>query len=322
MYTRKSKRIENKITATSTPNPVCEQSLQYLEKNFSPILKRKEKRNSNTDFDSSDDNSDEWSVSEATSSSTPIFTKNKCIKPDVTNNYINVFSHLAMSQSRKFLLIGGTIAMIVGILGIRTFPNDMIINSTTLIEVQTKFPSQSKDTWDAISSGINEVKLFNKPSVFILLYNKEASETVDLFLQTVSRYASGILNDDYNTQPIVLTSNHLNTIKARSDYGYIINKYKPELEEKSVMVVKNLDKIPGEIAQAFHSMCDEISPLVPKAMFIFTIQIKNFTSEKSDFELIEDILRRSWQDLDDDIFYPLVTRISSMVLRIEPENML
>ncbi|KAK4881959.1 hypothetical protein RN001_005278 [Aquatica leii] len=308
MYTRKSKRIENKITATSTPNPVCEQSLQYLEKNFSPILKRKEKRNSNTDFDSSDDNSDEWSVSEATSSSTPIFTKNKCIKPDVTNNYIHVFSHLAMSQSRKFLLICGAIAIIDGVLGIRTFPNDMIINSTTLIEVQTKFPSQSKDTWDAISSGINEVKLFNKPSIY--------------FLQTVSRYASGILNDDYNTQPIVLTSNHLNTIKARSDYGYIINKYKPELEEKSVMVVKNLDKIPGEIAQAFHSMCDEISPLVPKAMFIFTIQIKNFTSEKSDFELIEDILRRSWQDLDDDIFYPLVTRISSMVLRIEPENML
>ncbi|KAF5294609.1 hypothetical protein FQR65_LT10715 [Abscondita terminalis] len=315
MPVRKSKRIEEKMMATSTPNPGLEWSSKYTEKNLSPILTHQNKPILCDECDSSEcDCSDEWSQSEITSS-----VKSSKIKNHCTNEKLNipVNSGLAYGSISALVVIGLTIVAII-----YSHSTDVHINAITLKDFRDNFPGQSEDVWDAISSGIHEVKVLKKPSVFLLLYNYEASTTIDLFIHAVSRYASSILNEDSNNEAIILSSSNLNTVKAKSDYGYIISKYKPELEKRSIMIVKNLDKIPGAVAQAFHSICDEFTPLVGKSLIIFTMQVKSTTTNKSDFEIVEDILKRSWRELDDDIFYPLFTRITSIILRIEPEKKL
>lgn len=194
-------------------------------------------------------------------------------------------------------------------------------NKITIRDLRSNFPLQSEELWNALESGIQEVKNLNKPSVFLFLYEDEAEDTVNKILSDASKYAECILNRDCEVQPIILTSGNLNSEKAVTDYGYVINKYKSELECKSVMIVKDLDKVLGEVAQAFHSMCDEYTPLVKKTVFFFTMKVDNLRNIlKSDVHIAEDILRSNWSNLDEDIFEPLFTRISSIVLRVVPEN--
>lgn len=200
-------------------------------------------------------------------------------------------------------------------------PNSLIKHRVNIEDLQTAFPRQLQITWDALESGIEDITKENKPSVFLILHNDSTKKVTDNLLAEVARYASCRLNNDCSTVPIHFTNDDLNTVKARTDYGYVIDRYKLELEKKSIMIVKDLNKIPGQVAQAFHSLCDEFTPLVPRTLYLFTINIENVKyNYSSDLELVEKILKNNWSDLDDDIFYPLITRITSIILRIEPEQ--
>jgi len=217
-------------------------------------------------------------------------------------------------------LIAALAAFTVGNIN-SVLPNTTVPKIISIEELKQHYPLQLEDTWIALESGIDEITSFNKPSVFLLLYKNEADRTVNKLLASIGKYATCNLNGNCETQPIILRSSDLSTADLKSDYGHVINKYKPELEKRAVMIVKNLDKVPGEVAQAFHSMCDEYTPLVDRTAFFFTMKVDSLENSETDLQLVEDILRRNWNDLEDDIFYPLFTRISSMVLKVIPEKL-
>lgn len=176
--------------------------------------------------------------------------------------------------------------------------------------------TENREILDNLRVGIDECRQFEKPSVILFLYSELTESAVDELIATVSNYASCNLTGS-RTEAIDLPMSELQSIEVNKDYGLIIERYRRELEERSVMVVRGLERVPGVAAQAFHSLCDEFSPVVGKAMFVFTMRVDSYEPGVSDFKLVEATLKRNWNDLDVDIFEPLLARITSMIVRLK-----
>uniref|UniRef100_A0A1Y1K189 Uncharacterized protein n=1 Tax=Photinus pyralis TaxID=7054 RepID=A0A1Y1K189_PHOPY len=308
---RYRKNIRKGIPATSTPYGRL--SPNKSNKSISPILIHKQQA-SDLESDSSSSSSDSLSAPRIDRNFECESLPRKNININKSQSNLKVDTKYMPTVALCFVIVVGVFTITYAAMS----SNNMECTFISIEEIQEKFPSQPQSTFNAIVSGVSEIKAFNKPSIFLFLYDSDTRQTINDLTLAIADYASGILNDDCTSNPIILTSSALST---KTDYGTIISTYKPDLEERKVMIVKNLNQIPGTNAQAFHSICDEYSPLVPKSLIMFTVEVKKSNKKyKSDYEHVEEILKESWSDLDDDIFYPLFTRITSMVLKVQPTN--
>lgn len=51
--------------------------------------------------------------------------------------------------------------------------------------------------------------------------------------------------------------------------------YRDEVDRSGVMLVKELENVPSNLAMAFHYYCDEYNPLVKKSAIFFTMDLAN-----------------------------------------------
>lgn len=181
-----------------------------------------------------------------------------------------------------------------------------------LNDLKQEFPLENKNIWYAIESGINEIVNLEKPSVFIFLYQENDRNKLNSFLKYLSEYSNCRLNTN---GAINLEGKDLNTKENLKSYGKLINTYQEELNEKGVMIIKNVDMIEAYVAQALHSFCDEYTPLVKKSIILFTIKVDD--SKENDVKIAENILRKKWNTLKGDTLEPLLTRVTGMVLKFE-----
>jgi hypothetical protein len=88
------------------------------------------------------------------------------------------------------------------------------------------------------------------------------------------------------------------------------------------MIVKDLHKIPGIVAQSFHWFCDTVTPLVDKAIYLFTMKASGVTHAQDNPSMVaENELRKLWNGhLDEDKLMPLIMRITDNVMVIMPEK--
>lgn len=185
-----------------------------------------------------------------------------------------------------------------------------------LEDIQKEFPLQDADFWVAVDSGLKEVVEFNKPSVFLFLYKHDDEITTDRLLTSLSTYASCFLNNNCQQKPIILSSKKLSANEAlKKDVGYLLTTYKTDLERRHVMVLKNLESLPGYAAKILHSFCDEFSPAVRKSVFFFTVQVPELPEVELSY--VKALLKEKWHDIKDDHFEPLFARISSMILSVK-----
>ncbi|KAJ8969694.1 hypothetical protein NQ317_014240 [Molorchus minor] len=139
-------------------------------------------------------------------------------------------------------------------------------NGTCLEELTKKFPSQIEDFGLTVRVNLYEIVKFNRPKTFLFLYNDDSRTTTDAILSEISKCALSVLSN-CNENPIQMHGHDLSSTAFVNDYGSIQTRLKGQLEKCGVMVVKNLEEIPGASAQVFHSLCDEYNPLVNKALF-------------------------------------------------------
>lgn len=185
-------------------------------------------------------------------------------------------------------------------------------SSITIEMIQKDFPSQPRETLETIETVINDVLKIEPihPAVFLILFDEKTEN--NKFMTAIAKYASHKLNVKHNH--IVLDETEYTKQNVIKDYGYLIAKYKPDLDERKVMVIKNLHKMPGKTAQALHSFCDEITPLVDRAVYILTLKVDSFSG--NEMHTAEKQLYQNWNDLENDILAPLVTRVTSTVFRL------
>lgn len=182
-----------------------------------------------------------------------------------------------------------------------------------LYDLSKQFPEQTADFWTSIDVAINEVIKSEKPQSILFVYDK--SHSAKNLLKQIAAYAVCKLKS-CAIQPIELESKYFNTPKVLSDYGTVIHDNRELLHKKGVMIVHNLEGITGESAQAFHSLCDEVNPVVGRALFLFTLAAYPVPSEKEAVGYVEKHLKVLWNDMKSDNFQPLITRMTSFVLPV------
>lgn len=204
----------------------------------------------------------------------------------------------------------------------RTIENQETIKKQeiSLKTIKKNFPSQEDKLWKSIYSGIDQTIVNETPTSYIFLFESEAEETMKKLLSEISKYAVCKLVNcessaiDFKKE---ITSNFSNI----NDYGEVISSFKGKLENNGLMIVGNLDEIPEKFALAFHNFCDEVTPLVKKSAFFFTMKVTKLDDpDRNHLRYIEGVLKEKWQNLETDKFVPIFTRITGELLKVYPES--
>lgn len=246
-------------------------------------------------------------IPEGTAPSRP---KRTNIENPVADKGLNNFSACVAIGSVSLLVIGGLLYSLYG----ETLHGETHI---TIKDLKLSFPSQAVDLWNAIESGVTDVVDYKRPTVLFLIHKHMDNETISHLLGNLTKYISCIINKDCGVSPITLTNHNLNSPELIADYGIVLTTYKPQLEKATTMVIRNIDLVSGSVARAFHSICDQYTPLVGKSVVIFTMGVDDFPPR--DLQLVERVLKNNWSNLDIDVYAPLISRMTNIVLRIEPE---
>jgi hypothetical protein len=187
--------------------------------------------------------------------------------------------------------------------------------------IRDEFPSQLKTTWRAFSAGIKRVQETpTKPSVFLLLHETEEGTPACLAWK-IGNISAHFLNAT-NPNPVVLDGANIERNQTLAeDSGILLTEYHPMLQERCTMIVKDLHKIPGIVAQSFHWFCDTVTPFVDKAIYLFTMKASGVSHADNPTKVAEEELKKLWNgQLDEDKLMPLIVRITHSVLVIMPEK--
>lgn len=187
-------------------------------------------------------------------------------------------------------------------------------------ELQKQFTRQDQSLWKSLKVGIENMlnKLPPQPNVFLLAYNDhETSEAVMASILNVT--ATCMQSND----PIKLNGRTFVTESMLQDYGEIIETYRDRLEHEGIMYVADLHEIPGQAAQAFHTICDTVTPFVERSIIFFTLYVDQYDEQmkpKKVHELVEAKLERNWADINHNTLKALIGRVTDQVFLLRSEN--
>lgn len=100
----------------------------------------------------------------------------------------------------------------------------------------------------------------------------------------------------------------------------LVESIAEKMQFSRVVVVSDLQKIPGKLAAGFHFLVDQENPKIRDAVYVFTMTIDKISSVSKPLASVEKILYKSWKDLSGNILHPLVTRVTEAVLHIVQEE--
>ncbi|XP_038208743.1 uncharacterized protein LOC119830007 isoform X2 [Zerene cesonia] len=176
------------------------------------------------------------------------------------------------------------------------------------------------DSMLQIQSAINTIFEKQDTASFIFTYDSgmenfdpvKFNKFMDNMASAASRY---LRNDTKNVQHIVLDNSKIISLKSDSE---LIHQYRHTVEERGVLLVKDIEKVPSKLAMAFHYYCDEYNPLVKKSAIFFTLNVAECSTldQKPSHEYIEQCLKTKWKDIQKDKIGPLLTRVVNIVVDV------
>lgn len=189
----------------------------------------------------------------------------------------------------------------------------------TFRRIEKHFDKQDVDFWRSIRVNIEEITALKKPSTIIFLYENNAKGTMKAILNEVANAALCDLTECEN-EPILIPGSSLNSSNFIDNYGIMISMYREPLKKNGVLIVENLEQVPGKAAQAFHNFCDDYDPVVDKALILFTLKVDKLPVNEYPPAYVRKVLSKVWSDIKiEDKFNPLFSRISGTILLVRPE---
>lgn len=191
-------------------------------------------------------------------------------------------------------------------------------NCSDILEFNQLFPMEDPKFWRQIQVGIEHVQNDEppEPAVFLLVYSERrtATNVLNRIVETV------ILCLDSKGGALTLPSSELQSKATIKDYGILIEKYRPVLEEKRVMIVRDVHTVPASVAPVFHVFCDTTGPVVKKSAIFFTMEMQEDEiplTRNALYQSVEKRLETLWKNgVDKDKIQPLITRMTENVLHI------
>ncbi|XP_046971723.1 uncharacterized protein LOC124538635 isoform X2 [Vanessa cardui] len=224
------------------------------------------------------------------------------------------------------------IAMIIFLLAVIMFLYSQHVSDKALTKnVYDKFRFDSdvkdlKEKYKVKENSILQVKtgvatIFENQDTasFIFVYNSDSinfdpvifNNFIEDIAATTSRY---LRNESKEVHVTVDTSNLMMT--TTKDF---MNQYQDKVIRTGVMLVKDIDSVPSQLAMAFHYYCDEYNPLVKRSAIFFTFNLANcsiISDKKSSHEYVEKCLANKWNSVGEEKIGPLLTRVVNIVVDV------
>lgn len=244
-------------------------------------------------------------------------TSNPCQLKDLSIETQNYFKDKFFNYKYWFWILMPFIVFILAIFYWEQMKSNRKDNHRMILDLQEKYASQEEDFWISIQVLIEDSKRYNQPKCLMLLYNNETANTIERLLSELSNYALCEITT-CSSNSIILEPHEFKGKDITFDYGNIISDNKAKLVQSGVMIIKNLEMISGKSAMAFQSLCDEYQPVVSRALFVFTLETGQYNFEDKS-KYVEYMLKKKWNDLSDDLFYPLLTRITNFIFVVQKD---
>lgn len=129
-------------------------------------------------------------------------------------------------------------------------------------QLRKQYPAQEETTWVKLFSVMKNDK--KTVQSLILLYG-DSSKTASCLAKATAHSISKLWNG--TADPI-----EFDEMDIKPDYGITQEIYAKHITNTRTMIVEELNKVPSKTARIFHGLCDEVSPRVKPASFIFTLQ--------------------------------------------------
>ncbi|XP_050359585.1 uncharacterized protein LOC126779536 isoform X2 [Nymphalis io] len=224
------------------------------------------------------------------------------------------------------------IAMIILLLAVIMFLyNQYVVDQAITNNVYDKFTfdrdvTDLKEKYNIKENSILQVKtgvaaIFDNQDTasFIFVYNSDSvnfnpmrfNNFVEDIATTTSRY---LRNESKEVHVTVDTSNLME--QSTKDF---MNQYQDKVIRTGVMLVKDVDTVPSQLAMAFHYYCDEYNPLVKRSAIFFTLNLANcsiISDKKSSHYYVEKCLANKWNTVGEEKIGPLLTRVVNIVVDV------
>lgn len=187
-------------------------------------------------------------------------------------------------------------------------------------ELTKEFHNQDEFLWRSLKKGIENVLNLKptQPSIFFLAYNDKKTSNI-----LVSKILNATANCMQSQNPIQLDGGTFATEAMIKDYGEVIATYRKPLESEGILYVADVNKTPAKAAQAFHPICDTITPLVERSVIFFTMYVDQYDRHMPNpkiLEMVQNQLENNWRAIDHNKLDPLIGRVTDQVFLLHSEK--
>ncbi|XP_022834289.1 uncharacterized protein LOC111362022 isoform X2 [Spodoptera litura] len=195
---------------------------------------------------------------------------------------------------------------------------DEIIFENNLRNLQEKY-NIDDDSILQLKSGISTIISRMDTGSFMFVYNGKNNNfdavKFGKFTDEVAYTAAKYLRSDMSSiQHTIVESANLDM----QEHAELISRYRDDVNRSGVMLVKEIDAVPSDLAMAFHYYCDEYDPLVKKSAIFFTLNKANCsnTPAKATHDFVEKCLTKKWKTVSAENLRPLLTRVVNVIIDV------
>lgn len=226
------------------------------------------------------------------------------------------------SSNPLIYIIAGVSLLIAIWLGFCQTPAKQLANVECLQfkELSKQFPHQNSDLWKALKVSTENVinGLPPRPAVFLIAHN--SIQTSNVILPKILNATASCMQVQ---NPISLNGGSLASPEMQKDYGEFIAMYEGLLKREKILFISDVNRIPSTTAEAFHTICDTVTPLVEQSIIIFTMKIDQFDDRTMEYDslskMVETELRENWKYVKANALQALITRVTDQIIWLRSE---
>lgn len=231
-------------------------------------------------------------------------------KPSRLNSELSSKRKINYSYIRCFIII--LVCLVLGIIAVFWLTKRV---ACSFEELQKKYPKEGNYLWTHLESGTENIlnKQSDKPAVYLFVH--ENRKTVGKLMKDIANISSRCFGSSAIIENIGFSSK-----EAIQDYGHIIDKYRSTIREGNVILIANVNEIPGTAAKALHAVCDTEQPMVKRVIILLSLSVQRRNGNEKIIDVAENTLRQLWgssmkpYELD-----PLITRVTDQVLLVQSD---
>uniref|UniRef100_A0A1B0G9N4 Uncharacterized protein n=1 Tax=Glossina morsitans morsitans TaxID=37546 RepID=A0A1B0G9N4_GLOMM len=181
-------------------------------------------------------------------------------------------------------------------------------------DLEKQYTGLDPYVWVNLQSGIENIlnKATTKSANYLFIYDNGDVQSI---VKNMATHAAKCFN---NSQPLAeMGKDDFNSKEVITDFGKIIERFKLIIKSSNVVLIVNLNEVPGETAEALHAICDTENPIREDLVVFLTLRMPTIENEKVQ-EKVEEELEKMWgSKLTHYKLGALITRVADTIINLQ-----